>query len=108
MDHFCYCCFVFVMLFCLFNAALWSPAILLCFVICPCGVLGRVWYFIVSIPDLCLLTYFKKVTVNVANNHYGKTWRRSDFTLSFLNICQRRENTEKKRLSRKDAFMSGK
>ena len=26
MDHFCYLCFVFVRLSCLFNAALWSPA----------------------------------------------------------------------------------
>ena len=26
MDHFCYLCFMFVMLSCLFNAALWSPA----------------------------------------------------------------------------------
>ena len=23
----------------------------------PCGVLGQVWYLIVSIPNLCLLTY---------------------------------------------------
>ena len=70
MDHFCYLCFVFVMLSCLFNAALWSSAgkeltsWLLCvifyciFVTFPCGVLGQVWYLIVSIPDLCLLTYF--------------------------------------------------
>ena len=28
------------------------------FVTFPCGVLGQVWYFIVSIPDLCLLSYF--------------------------------------------------
>ena len=25
MDHLCYLCLVVVMLFCLFNAALWSP-----------------------------------------------------------------------------------
>ena len=47
----------------LFIAALWSPAgkglNLLCgvFVTFPCGVLGQVWHLIVSIPDLCLLTY---------------------------------------------------
>ena len=29
----------------------------------PCGVLGQVWYLIVSIPDLCLLTYFKHMTI---------------------------------------------
>ena len=25
-----------------------------------CGVLGQVWYLIILIPDLCLLTYFNK------------------------------------------------
>ena len=24
----------------------------------PCGVPGRLWYLIVSIPDICLLSYF--------------------------------------------------
>ena len=50
--------------------ALWSPAGkgLACwlsfvvsnckFVTFPCGILGHVWYLIVSIPDLCTLTYF--------------------------------------------------
>ena len=28
------------------------------FVTFPCGVLGQVWYLIVSIPDLCHLIYF--------------------------------------------------
>ena len=28
------------------------------FVIFPYGVLGQLWYLIVSIPDLCLLAYF--------------------------------------------------
>ena len=32
--------------------------VFMCFVIFQCGVLGQVWYLIVSIPDLCLLTYF--------------------------------------------------
>ena len=31
------------------------------FVCFPCGVLGQVWNFIVSIPDLCLLLYFVEV-----------------------------------------------
>ena len=61
---------MFVMLSCLFIAALWSHAgkglaswlsCVLCFVVLffafPSGVLGRVWFFIVSIPDLRLLTY---------------------------------------------------
>ena len=51
-------------------AALWSPAgkgltswllfvMFNCvFVTFPCGILGQVWYLIVSIPDLCRLSYF--------------------------------------------------
>ena len=59
------------MLSCLFIVALWSPAgkrasllALLCvmfycvFVAFPCGVLGWVWYLIVQIHDIRLLTYF--------------------------------------------------
>ena len=26
----------------------------------PIGILGQVWYLIVSIPDLCTLTYFQR------------------------------------------------
>ena len=54
----------------LFICALWSPAgkgltSSLSFVVSNCkfvtflsGILGQVWYLIVSIPDLCTLTYF--------------------------------------------------
>ena len=42
----------------------------------PCGVLGQVWYFIVSIPDLCLLPYFK------SSSHTGM--RRSVFLINDL------------------------
>ena len=70
MDLFCYLCFVFVILSCLFITTLLSSAgkgitfWLSCkddfcvFVIVPCGGLGQVLYLIVSIPDLCLLTNF--------------------------------------------------
>ena len=63
-------CFVFVMLLRLFNAALWSPAwkgltswLLFVMFNCvfatfPCGILGQVWYLIVSFPVLCRLSYF--------------------------------------------------
>ena len=45
---------------------LWEKADLLalvCDVYCifvtfPCGILGQVWYLIVSFPDLCRLSYF--------------------------------------------------
>ena len=54
----------------LFIAALWSPAVKgltswlsfvmfnCVFVIFPCDILSKVWYLIVSIPDLCQLSYF--------------------------------------------------
>ena len=36
------------------------------FVIFPCGILGQVWYLIVSIPDLCRLSF---IQVNIGNIH---------------------------------------
>ena len=30
------------------------------FITFPCGVLGHVWGLIVSIPDICLLSYFAR------------------------------------------------
>ena len=70
MDHLCYLCLVLAMLSRLFIAALWSPAgngltswllfgmLNYVSVTFPCGILGQVWYLIVSIPDLCRLSYF--------------------------------------------------
>ena len=64
VDHLCYICIVFVMLWGLFIAALWSPAwlsfvMLNCvFVTFPCGFLGQMWCLIVSIPDICPFYYF--------------------------------------------------
>ena len=70
MDQLCYLCFVFEMRSCLFIAALSSPAgkglpswLLFVMFNCvydtfPCGILGQVWYLIVSIPDICRLSYF--------------------------------------------------
>ena len=66
VDHLCYFCLV---LLCfrarLFIDALWSPAgkrltSWLSFVMCyfPIGILGQVWYLILSISDLCPLSYF--------------------------------------------------
>ena len=72
MNLFCYCVSCLsAMLSCLFLKALWSPVgkgltswshvcdVFSCFVTFPCGVLCWMWYLIVSIPDLCLLPYFK-------------------------------------------------
>ena len=59
----------------LFIAAFWSPAgkeltswllfvMFNCvFVTFPSGILGQVWYLIVSIPDLCCLSYFVIVRI---------------------------------------------
>ena len=72
MDHMCYLCLVFVILSCLFIAALWLPAgkwltsllsfvMFYCvFVTFPYGILGKVWFLIILIPDLCHLSYFYK------------------------------------------------
>ena len=58
----------------LFIAALWPPAgkgrtvlmalvgdVYCIFVTFPCGILGQVWYLIVSFPYLCRLSYFIKL-----------------------------------------------
>ena len=38
------------------------------FVTFPCGVLGQVWYLIVPIPDICLLTYFYNLALLVVSS----------------------------------------
>ena len=74
-------CLVFAM-FCarLFICASWSPAgkgltSWLSFVVSSVSLslshwyLGQVWYLIVSIPDLCNLTYFVAVSLKVYSIH---------------------------------------
>ena len=75
MDLLCFCSVLCLLCLCarLFICALWSPAgkgltSWLSFVVSNCefvifsiGILGQVWYLIVSIPDLCTLTYFASV-----------------------------------------------
>ena len=70
MDQLCCLRLVFVMLSRLFIAALWSSAgegmtswlsfvkFNCVFVNFPGGILGQVCYLIVSIPDLCHISYF--------------------------------------------------
>ena len=41
------------------------------FVSFPYGVTAKVWYLVVSIPDICLLSYFlsqKLLTIELSNN----------------------------------------
>ena len=65
MDHLCYSC-PFASVHCRLVVTCWERADLLalvCDVYCvfvtfPYGIQGQVWYLIVSIPDLCRLSYF--------------------------------------------------
>ena len=72
----CYFCLVFVMLSCLFMAALWwshdgkgltswlSFIMSNCeFVAFQCCILGQAWYLVVMITDLCCLSYFRAYTL---------------------------------------------
>ena len=63
MDHLCYFFLVFVMLSRLLTLLPCGHLALVCDVYCdfvtfPFGILGQVWYLIVSIPDPCCLSYF--------------------------------------------------
>ena len=71
MDHLYCLCLVFLVLLCLFTdcclvVTCWEKADLLAFagdvyfifVTFPCGILGKMWYLIVSFPGLCRLSYF--------------------------------------------------
>ena len=68
MDLLCFFCLVFAMSLCTsiymcFVITCWERADLgsrlWCLTVChfPIGILGQVWNLIVSIPDLCTLTY---------------------------------------------------
>ena len=73
VDLFCYCfcvclCHTVLSVSCSHVVTCWERADLLAhfyvifsrvFVTYPYGVLGQLWYLIVSIPDLCLLPYFE-------------------------------------------------
>ena len=70
VDHLRFMCLVFLMHFAFFHCCLvvtcWERADLLAlvgdvyciFVRFPCGILCQVWYLIVSLPDLCHLSYY--------------------------------------------------
>ena len=67
-------CILFIMSLRLFIAALGPPVgkadllafvgdVYCIFVTFPCGILGQMWYLIVSFPDLCRLSYYGYVFV---------------------------------------------
>ena len=59
-------CHAFASVHCCLVVACWERADLLALVgdvyciieTLPCGILGQVWYLIVSFPDICRLSYF--------------------------------------------------
>ena len=61
-----YACHAFTSVYCCLAVTCWQKADLLAlvvmfncvFVTFLCGILGQMWYLIVSIPDLCRLSYF--------------------------------------------------
>ena len=71
-------CLVFAMSLCAsvymcFVVTCWERADLLALVggvCCEFGILGQVWYLIVSIPDLCTLTYLENHSVQ--NSAWGE------------------------------------
>ena len=88
--------FIFVILSCLFPAALWSPvgkgltSLLSCmllfswcsFFTFPSGVLGQVCYLIVLIPDLCLPLYLYSVLLSLSNQYNKHTKLSNHMALS--------------------------
>ena len=44
------------------------------FVTFPFGILGQVWYLIVSIPDLCTLTYFVCPSIYIFKHLLSNYW----------------------------------
>ena len=71
MDYLCFCVsHAFASVHCCLVVTCWERADLLalvgdvyCIVTLPCGILGQVWYLIVSFPDLCCLSYFNKTNL---------------------------------------------
>ena len=85
---FCFFCLAFVMPLCAsvymcLVVTCWERADLLalfCGILLwvghfPIGILGQVWYLIESIPDLCILTYFKTTAIHTQNIFIPKTKR---------------------------------
>ena len=88
MDHLCYFC-----LFCYFfvRVCLLIPCghllgkgwplsgdcycIFCIFATFPCGILGQVWYLIVSFPDLCRLSYFVVRMADILLNYAYKQFQ---------------------------------
>ena len=112
MDLLCFCSVLCLLCLCarLFICALWPPAgkgltSWLSFVVSYCefvtfpsiGILGQVWYLIVSTPDLCTLTYFQIKTegcqmILICDVHivFGKIYLYNIIPLIWLNFAETR------------------
>ena len=85
----------------LFSAALCSPAgngltswllfvMFNCvFVTFPCGILGQVWYLIVSIPDLYRLSYFQEPLSLNAGQIYCRMLQEEHFAILLTSLIYR-------------------
>ena len=56
------------------------------FVTFPCGILGQVWYLIVSFPDLCPLSYFDAKKSGIGTLIYSVDYKINELTLPFAVI----------------------
>ena len=73
----------------------------------PIGILGQVWYLIVSIPDLCTITYFlymHRWCLHGPINAYHSFWWSNLilclYNVDILNICMKEFCSEKKILTK--------
>ena len=102
MDLFCSCSVLCLLCLCarLFICALWSPAgkgltswLLLVvsnceFVTFPLVSWGQVWYLIVLIPDLCTLTYFVLIALNLFKPNGISHSYQLDWSISILRVVE--------------------
>ena len=95
MDHLCYDCHVFASVHCCLVVTCWERADILAlvgdvssvFVTFPCGILGQVWYLIVSIPDLCHLSYYDTSYFQHAVDWHGNLiFREQDSTDLLMSV----------------------
>ena len=79
-----------------------------CFVTFQCGILGHVWYFIISIPDLCHFSYLKYRHICMCNYRFLQTkWlfaRHVDIKPQRLAWLIERKQTSHERYSRNRWF----
>ena len=43
----------------------------------PCGILGQLWYLIVSVPDLCRLSYFEQIHMKLGKERHAVSYNKT-------------------------------